>query len=113
MKNLILALILGTVGASGLFAGNQKIQEDNSQKASALTTITASILGNGGNEGDDDDDENNTSEGPEKGGGNQGSGSKIVCKCKKNWITANVCSVEGTGGICAYDVCILYDTNCR
>ena len=113
MKNLILALILGTVGASGLFAGNQKIQEDNSQKASALTTITASILGNGGNEGDDDDDENNTSEGPEKGGGNQGSGLEVICCCHLTKTGVKVCSVEGDGRYCGGDPCIKHDTNCR
>ena len=57
--------------------------------------------------GDDNTDD-------EEGDDGEGGGGLVVkCFCKTNWFSANVCSVNGSGGYCGGDPCANHDSNCR
>ena len=45
--------------------------------------------------------------------GEGGGGLVVKCFCKTNWFSANVCSVNGSGGYCGGDPCANHDSNCR
>lgn len=44
---------------------------------------------------------------------NEGSGHEVVCNCKSNWFSKNVCSADGSGSYCGGDPCDQHDNNCR
>ncbi|MDE6157487.1 MAG: hypothetical protein K2K22_09905 [Muribaculaceae bacterium] len=37
----------------------------------------------------------------------------VICYCKTNWFSPNVCSANADGSFCGGDPCIDHDSNCR
>lgn len=45
--------------------------------------------------------------------GESGGGHVVVCNCKTNWFSPNVCTANSSGRYCGGDPCDNHDNNCR